>query len=121
MVTDVVSAKEFVNSGMNERFTHVVLDAREHDVDALFLRRLDEYLEVVDGGRVDEGHLAHAYDAHLGLAAEGGAHHLVKLGGHAEEERAVYLVDLDAGIDVEHLVDGRSPSPRRCRAARSRP
>lgn len=71
MIADMVLTDQAVYAGVDQCLAHVVLDAREHDVDALFLRRLDEYLEVVYGGRVDEGHLAHAYDAHLGLAAEG--------------------------------------------------
>ncbi len=56
------------------------------------------------GGRIDKRHLAHAHYAHLGLAAEGGAHHFVEFGCNAEEERAVDFVDAYPGEHVEHFV-----------------
>ena len=53
---------------------------------------------------IDERDLAHTYYTHDGLAAEGRTHHLVKLCRHSEEERAVDLVDLHSGINIEHLM-----------------
>ena len=58
----------------------------------------------MDARRIDKRHFTHADDADFRLLADSGAHQLIKLCGDTEEERVVNLIDLHAGIDVEHLV-----------------
>lgn len=69
MGTDVVGVHLLVETGLLQLAVDLGGDAGEDDVGALFMLHLDEVGEVVDAGRVDEGHLAHTDNLHAGLAA----------------------------------------------------
>ena len=64
MVAYMVRAYHAVYACMFERLAHVGLDSRKHNVDAFFLRRADEYLEVVKTRSVDKRYFTHADYAH---------------------------------------------------------
>ena len=80
----MVGSDEAVDAGVLERRAHRTLDARQDYVDAFALRRLDEYLQVVEPRGVDERHLAHADDAYDGFLLHGRAHEFVELRGYTE-------------------------------------
>ncbi len=107
VVADMILAKQFVNTCVNESGTDIILHTREHYVYILLMRRLDEDLKVMDTGRVNKRDAAHTYDTHFRFTADSGTHHLVKFRSDSEEERAVYLIDLNTRIDIKHFMDGR--------------
>ena len=102
MRADVVLADEGIESRLGEHGQYLGVDAREHDVYALLHALLAEVSKVVYTGRVDEGHLTHAYDAHRGDGAHV-VHHLFEAVGDAEEVGAIDLVHLHAVGDGEVL------------------
>ena len=106
MVADAAFAEHAVYTGFVEHFAHCGINAREYNLNAFGMRGIDQNLEVVDAGGVDEGHLAHAQDSHAGLAAHGLTHEFVEFCGDSEKERAVDFIYLHSGFHVEHLVDG---------------
>ena len=89
----MVALHQVVEAGLVELAVHLRIHAGEDDVDALFVVHLDECLQIVYAGGVDEGHLAHADDADTGFLASDVRHQVVELVGNAEEVRAVDLVD----------------------------
>lgn len=85
MVADAAFAEHAVYTGFVEHFAHCGINAREYNLDAFGMRGIDQNLEVVDAGGVDEGHLAHAQDSHAGLAAHGLTHEFVEFCGDSEK------------------------------------
>ena len=103
VVADVVVADKLLNAGTLQRAVNIRIDTRKHHMYAFFLRRTDENFQVVDGCRVDKRHFAHTQDTHTRLVTDG-THHVVKLSSHAEEERAVDFVHLNATLEVKYLM-----------------
>ena len=95
MVADVLATEEFDEAVLHEDCLHLGIDAREYYLDVLLLTHKAEVLEVVQACRVDERHLTHAYDAHLGIVAEA-LHHLLGAVACPEEVRAIDFVYLHA-------------------------
>ena len=57
----------------------------------------------MDSGRIDERHLAHTDDTHLGTVTELG-HQLLELGSYTEEIRTVDFINLHALRDSQTFI-----------------
>ena len=97
---DVLFAQFVAEACVVEHFVHFFLHAGEHYLCAFAATHGAERLQVVDAGGVDEGHAAHADDAHLGMVGHA-RHEVFKLVGDAEEVGAVDFVYLYALGDDE--------------------
>ncbi len=105
MGTDVLLAEHRVEASLVKHGLHLLVDAGEHDLDALALRHETEVREVVDARGIDERHLTHTDDADTGflpLMAQH-THNLLETVTGTEEVGAVDLVDLHALGDSEVL------------------
>ena len=64
VAADIVLTDELVESGLGEYLEYLGVNTREYDAYILLQALLAQVGEVVHTGRVDEGYLTHADDAH---------------------------------------------------------
>lgn len=100
MVAYMVGADHAVDSGMFEACADLWIHAGEYDMYTFAFGSLDEELEVVEAGGVDEGDFSHPDNPDFRRLGHGGAHEFVEFCGDTEEERSVDFVDAYALGDV---------------------
>ena len=103
MVSDVLSAYERHQSGLVERFKHMLVNAGKHELNAAVLGAQVELLEVVNACTINKRHLTHTNDTHFLVVFANAAADLIKLICDAEEIWSINLIYLSMRRDMKHL------------------